>query len=675
MKVSLNWLKEYVNAKDASDNLAHRLTMAGMEVEKIHRVAGDTVFELEITPNRPDCLNHIGLAREISAIYNKNLKTPRVKKPSFTKNNVGITIEDKKDCARYIGAILKNVNIKSAPTEIKNKILALGGRCINNIVDITNFCLFETGQPMHAFDFDKLAGGQIIVRRARKGETIITIDDVKRELDPSILIIADNEKPVAIAGLMGGKETEVSGTTKNILLESAYFDPILIRRASRQLGLSSDSSYRFERGVDIMMVEQAAYRAVELFRKTAGGKVFALKDLYPKKVTAGKKAISLSLDEASAFLGTRISGEKAKAILGRLGFKIATQKMSTLKVTAPSFRTDIVNSPDLLEEIARIIGYDRLPVRIPAIKPSSIRSSEAYQKRQIISDCLCACGLDEVITFSMTSKEALEKAGCGHLAALEVQNPLSREQELMRPTLLPGLLDIVSQNLHKGQKDMMFFECGKIYSAQKESETLGAIITGARAQNWQSPARDDYDFFTLKGAIVGSFQKAGSFSLKWTLRDDPLFRNAGAVILIEGQAIGKAGNLNKEMLLRWNIKNRDVYYAQIDLHPVYQSMSTKVCYQPIPSYPSMVRDISLAVNEAVLFEKIKETIIQNAGAHLQSVDLTEQYLGEKVAKGHRGLVVSLTYQAMDRTLTEEEINAAQQRVRESLQNSLKATLR
>src|SRR3989338_8110711 len=275
MKISYNWLKDYVAVGADAEKLAQRLTMAGLEVEKIENINGDMVFELEITPNRPDCLNHLGIAREVSAIFNKPLKSPKIKAPQSPKIKTDITISDKNDCSRYIGTVIENVRVKETPPWIKERLTAIGIRTINSVVDITNLVLMETGQPLHAFDYDKLAGGKIIVRRAKEGEVITTIDGAERKLHSSILVIADAKKPVAIAGIMGGKDTEVTEMTKNILLESACFDPILIRRAARALGLFSDSSYRFERGVDLDGVNSGSARATDLILELAGGSVTA----------------------------------------------------------------------------------------------------------------------------------------------------------------------------------------------------------------------------------------------------------------------------------------------------------------------------------------------------------------------------------------------------------------
>lgn len=377
MKVSVNWVKEYVEFSASPAELAEKLTMAGVEVEAIEKVKGDTVFVCEVTPNRPDCLNMIGVAREFSALLNKTLRIPSTGHLRFPRKPAPVTILDKMGCLRYIGTLVKGVKIASSPPQISKRLEAVGLRTINNVVDITNFCLLETGQPLHAFDYDKLMGGRIIVRRAREGERITTLDGEERTLDSSILVIADQERPVAIAGIIGGKETEVTTSTKNILLESAYFDPVWIRQASRRLGISTDSSYRFERGVDREMVKGGADRALSLMMRWAGGRITHYRDVYPGKnkfnKTNGK--ISISIPEVNHFLGAQATQRQCIRILSRLGCHVVPQVKDRLFVQPPSFRSDLRQKVDIMEELARIFGYDRLSMSIPEIKISRMTTN------------------------------------------------------------------------------------------------------------------------------------------------------------------------------------------------------------------------------------------------------------------------------------------------------------
>ncbi|MFH1360723.1 MAG: phenylalanine--tRNA ligase subunit beta [Candidatus Omnitrophota bacterium] len=674
MKISLDWLRNYVPISTPPEALAHRLTMAGLEVEKIENVDGDAVFEMEITPNRPDCLSHLGIAREISAILNKTLKPPKIKKLKIPTKKADITIEDKNDCRRYIGVVVQNISAKESPSKIAQMIFRLGLRSVNNIVDITNFCLLETGQPMHAFDYDKLIGGKIIVRRARQGETIVTIDGEERKLDTSILIIADAKRPVAIAGIMGGKETEVTESTKNILLESAYFDPILIRRASRVLGLSSDSSYRFERGVDMETVKTGAHRALSLIQEYAGGQIQSCADVFPRKSKTSKSALTLSLKQVNTFLGVKLPPQRIKSILVKLGFKISSSKKDSLKIMPPSFREDIKQVVDVLEEIARIIGYDRLPVSLPLVKATGIPPDRNRALRKIIRESLCAQGLNEAITYAMINPESLLKAKQKPKDVVKVKNPLSKDQEIMRPTLLPGFLSLAQTNINKGQKDLAFFETGKIYGPAGEQDVIAILMAGQRSQSWRDKERTD--FFDIKGVIQETAKRLGCEDLEFANNPHDIFEEGqGTHILLDGKKIGELGPINQEILSQWDIKQKGIYYAEMRARTLYEKACRDKRYAPIPQFPSIARDISLAVQKDISFNQIKEIISRRGSEFLTSIRFVEQYLGEKISDRQRGMTISLLYQSSERTLQEDEVNRNYQDICQALKNELGAIQR
>ncbi|MFH1552028.1 MAG: phenylalanine--tRNA ligase subunit beta, partial [Candidatus Omnitrophota bacterium] len=363
MKLSYEWLKEYVDIDASAEELARGLTMSGSEVGAMHEAEGDTIMDLEITSNRPDCLNIIGLAREASAVFDRSLHLPAMEVPTAAVSGEGpevqCLVKNKKLCPRYTARVVSGVHVKEAAGNTKKRILALGLRPVNNVVDVTNFCLMETGQPLHAFDLDKIKGGKIIIREAAKGEKIVTIDGVERVLEEGMLVIADSAGPVAIAGIMGGKDTEVTGATKNVLLESAYFDPISIRRTARALGLSSDSSYRFERGVDKGMIKAASDRAATLIADQTSGKICAFHDV--SDLLEEKTLVEFSIKKAEKILGIALDKEKVKNILEKLGMKLSEEAGGRLLVSVPSFREDLKKEIDLVEEVARIYGYDNIP--------------------------------------------------------------------------------------------------------------------------------------------------------------------------------------------------------------------------------------------------------------------------------------------------------------------------
>jgi phenylalanyl-tRNA synthetase beta chain len=654
MKLSLNWLRNYIDHGLSADELAQRMTMAGLEVEGVQAMGNDTVFEIEVTPNRPDCLNMIGLAREVSAITDKNLKLPAVKHHPDA-GQVDISIEDQDGCGRYIGTLIDGVTVKEVSQEKRELLQALGLKTISNIVDITNFVLFEYGQPLHAFDADKLEGGKIIVRRAKKGEKIITLDDVERALDESILVIADARKPVAIAGIMGGRDTGVTASTKRVVLESAHFDMGLIRRASRKLGLTSDACYRFERGVDFATIETASDRATDLLLDFAGGKILGRKDACLREKKAAASAIKVATADILKLLGTSIELSKAKKILERLGCKVSVQG-DGLSVVPPENRNDLRIKEDIIEEVARVIGFDNLPMSLPSVGAINIPvdlDKEGFNRR--VADAFIAQGFNEILTYATISRPALEKTGYTD-RAIAIQNPMSAEQELMRPTVLANMLLVVQANMNRGQKDLKFFEVGKRYLPGGERWTLGVILTGRREGDWRKGKRDAFDLFDLKGAVETALMRQRVNGLVFAAGEGKSFEpGQTAAVSLNEKEIGMMGKLSDGVLTNFDIKKANVYFAQIDLEFAADAVVPRLKFEALDEYPSVVRDVSLAVKD-VAVEALRALCLDNGQGLLRKVELVEEYRGDKIEKGQRGLVLSLTYQAKDRTLTEDVVN-------------------
>ena len=545
----------------------------------------------------------------------------------------------------------------------------MGTRSINNVVDVTNFVLMETGQPMHAFDFDKLAGGKIVVRRAKQDEKIVTIDGVERTLDPSILIIADERKPVAIAGIMGGKDTEVTAMTKKILLESALFDSILIRRASRKLGLSSDSSYRFERGVDVQALEANTNRAATLILDSAGGKMTQRSNVLGVKTKViHRGAISVSLKQISSCLGGNFTAKQCKNILEKLAFGVAVKK-DILTATPSSFRGDIKQDVDLIEEIARIIGYDQLPSSLPLIKVSAQKSSPKREVHRKIRETLVASGFSEVITYAMIDQRSIDRTRLQDQIGTKIQNPLSQEQEMMRPVILPSLLKVVQTNFNRGQKDIKIFEIGKIYRGGKEREVLACLATGIHAHDWRR-GKQEIDFFDLKGSVEKVFEGIRVPQVKFVAASNVIFDDGQAADIVKDHKIGFAGKISDEILENWEIKQKNIFFAWVKLDEVFKSQETIKKFNPIVEYPAIVRDVSLAVPENVSFAQIKDLVFVHGKEILASIKFSEQYLGEKIATGYRGLVFSLVYQSSAKTLREEDVGSIHNRIIEALVKEL-----
>ncbi len=676
MKISLNWLKDYVNFTIPPEKLAHQLTMAGLEVEKIETVNDDTVFELEITPNRPDCLNMIGLAREVAAILNRPLRLPKIKKIRFPRESCAITILDKQGCSRYIGTVIQNVAVRNSPEWLLQRLQAIGTRTINNVVDITNFCLLETGQPLHAFDCDKLIGGKIIVRRARDGEKIVTIDGVERTLNSSVLVIADAKRPVAIAGIMGGKETEVTQDTKNILLESAYFDPVLIRRAARSLGLSSDSSYRFERGVDMNMVEGGSLRAIFLIHELAGGTIVQRSDNFPTKRMMIQRQIVVSRNQINQLLGASMTASRCKTVLKKLDFKVTMSGREILKVTPPFFRNDVKEEVDIVEEIARILGYENLPLSLPQIKMMNIKIDTKRPLERVIRQTLLGLGFDEAITYTMIDEGSLKKSHVNSSSVVRVKNPLTKDQEIMRPSLLPSLLSALLTNFNRGQKNIKLFELGKVYVDSQEINTLSLIMTTPHLEDWRQSKKDSLDFYDIKGVVEQVIKRLGSKGVIFVPAQQPfLVKGKSASIKVQEREIGFLGKITEDVLRHWDIKLKEILYAQINVKELFSKIAFQRTYQPIPEFPSIVRDVSLAVKTNTTFQQIKELIQEQKPEFLSSVEFVEQYVGDKIPAGHRGMTFSLVYQLPSRTLREDEVNAVHEKICQSLIENLGAIRR
>ncbi len=718
MKLSLNWLKDYIDPKLSTEELIERLTMAGLEVEAIEYVGKDTVLDIEITTNRPDCLSVLGLAREIGAITGKVVKYPKIKRfkldPRFPPLKPGgrrgndkkglIHIENKKDCSRYIGTLIRDVRINDAPPKIKTCLASLGLHAINNTADITNFVLMETGQPLHAFDYDKLAGGKVVVRRARAGESIVTLDGIERKLDASILVIADAQKPVAIAGIMGGRDTQITSDTKNILLESAHFDMGLIRRASRGLGLRSDSSYRFERNVNFEGVLTGANRATDLLLQSTGGHLSGRGESSSKAKSATKLKVKIA--DIESLLGIKLdsrfpplkpggrrgndSSGKVKTWLGRLGFKVAA-KAGGLTVIVPSHRMDVSQDVDVIEEIARMIGFDRLPSKLPMIKMTNI--PPRHRPREIkcqVRRILTAGGIDEIITLSMINARMLVKSNMAEMPTIRIFNPLNQDQELMRPALLPSFLQAAVTNFNRGQKDLRFFEIGKTYFKDeldsrfrgndnsygiKEKETLGILLTGRRCHDWRSFKKEGIEFFDLKGVLELIFQNVGISAVYETTRMPVFDAACAAAIVVDGKQIGALGKIDRKVLSNWDIKTQDVYFAELNLDKILSTPDKFVRYQPISGFPAIVRDVSLAVKKEIPYKRIEEICLKQGGEILRSVQFIEQYLGDKIQSGTKGLVFSCQYQSNIRTLREDEVSAVHERILQALIHDLSAIRR
>ncbi|MFH1398471.1 MAG: phenylalanine--tRNA ligase subunit beta [Candidatus Omnitrophota bacterium] len=677
MKFTYNWLKDFVEIKLPAEKLADKLTMAGLEVKSLEARDGDFVFEIEITSNRPDWLSVSGIAKEAAAITNSKLKSGVIKTPRHQdtktpghQDDFKILIEDKKDCPLYTAKIIRDVKVGPSPTWLSKQLELIGCRSINNIVDITNYIMFTFGEPSHAFDLDKLNSDQIIIRRARNDERLISIDSQERMLDKNILVIADKEKPVAIAGIMGGKDTEVGGSTKNVLLEAAIFDLIVIRQGKRKLGMQSESSYRFERGIDYETCQSSSWQAVRLIEELSGGKcVKYLEAGLPRPKTL---KVNLGPDYAGKILGLKTTPYQVKKMLSNLGFKPTLKTKGIFSVEIPLARQDIKAEIDLIEEISRVYGFENVPVTLPAVKPQ-VSGYTDTDKVSLIKNILVSLGLSEVISYSLISKDSLRGMGRDDLVA--IRNPLSKEQEILRPTILPGILKAIAGNLNQKQSSISIFEVAKVFSAGKDypNEDIALAVGLCGAKSWlfsQGQVKDEMGLLHIKGALTILFERLGLKDYRFVLSADK-----SVDIYLNNERLGRASGVKKEVLDNFDIKNKEVFVAEVYLSKIIGWVNLNKKFSTLPVYPAIARDISVVVKKEVFVDMLLEEIKNNAGALLTEVKVIDYYQGKQIPPGFQGLTFSCVYRSEEKTLTEEEINPAHSRILDALKNKFQAQLR
>ncbi len=667
MKIPFSWLKDYVELGNTRpEEVAERLTIAGLEVVLIEKIGSDSIFDIEITPNRPDCFNMVGIAREVSAACGKRFKPPKIKKikPTF-KAKPTVQIKDKALCPRYTARIIKDVKVGPSPKWLVETLEKMGLRSVNNVVDVTNYCLFELGQPTHAFDYDKLKG-KIIARRASKGEKMLMIDGRERALSPEMLVISDEEKAIALGGVMGSKDTEVTNATTNILFESAYFNPVSVRRTSRGLGLISESSYRFERSVDMGMVPLASDKACSMIMDLCGGKAGPIED--KGKATPKEKKIPLRTDRVEKVLGLKIPTSAIKRILSSLRLGVKLMGKSKMIVNVPSFRQDLAGEIDLIEEVVRIYGYDRLPLTMPKVVGHSERIGHTREVSDIVRNALVSLGVDEVITYSLISKKDLEDVtSFDDKKIVVVKNPLSIEQEIMRPSIIPGILGAASWNLNRGMKAFSIFEVGRIYLKEsrelKEKETLTMAFIGKGG------------FFDLKGALETLFERLGIAEVSFDTGPLPDYLTGqGASVKFGSKIIGALGKIDKKVLDRCDISS-SVVLCEISLQDLLEAARLKKRFHAIPKFPSAKRDISIIVKRGTPYSKVVKVIKEAGGEMVKGLELFDQYVGVQIPQGHKGLSFSVEYRSDDRTLTDMDISTLHAKVSGALLEKLGAKIR
>ena len=671
MIVSKNWLSEYVSVDMPIDELTDRLTMSGLNLEGYEDADGDVAIDLEVTSNRPDCLGHLGVAREISVLYGSDLKTPAANPATISENTldaISVQIDCPDLCHEYHARIIKGVKIGPSPDWLKNRLATAGINSVNNVVDVTNYVMLECSQPLHAFDFDKLNGG-IVVRRAVKGEKITAIDQKEYELTEEMCVIADASRATAVAGVMGGLDTEISDNTVNVLVETASFEPVSVRATARALKLHSPSSFRFERRVNRHNIDWASRRCCELILQVAGGELLA------GSVVAGRSAataepVKLRFAQVSRILGIDIPAQRCVEILKDLGLECTEQTAETASFAAPTWRLDLTRECDLIEEIIRIYGYDQVPedATLPIVATSrSVRE----QVGDVIRELLPSLGFFESLTLSFVSEEQRQLfRPRGDLAAVAVNHSTRSHENQMRQSLIPSLLHCRRQNERHGNLNAELFEIAKVYlsagdgKGENEAEPLMVGIVSGR------------DFPALKGIVETLVQRIAPNTVLKAERSElaEFDRSRGARLLLNDQPFGWVGELDRSVTDKIDLQDA-ASVAELNVNLLEQLFEPRRTYSPLPKFPAVTRDLNFVMAEAVSWSDLATVVANSGGELLQNVSFSGQYRGKGIEAGHKSYVVSCRFLAADRTLTAEEVETAVQKILAACEEKLEARLR
>ncbi len=672
MIVSWNWLKDYVALDGSPAEVAERLMMAGLNLESIEPHGDDQAIDLEVTSNRPDCLGHIGVAREASVLFNKPLTIPAANVKSNgqpVEKATSVAIECLDLCPRYAARMLRGVKIGPSPKWLRDRLETIGIASINNVVDVTNYCLMESGQPFHAFDFDKLRGGRIVVRRPKPGERIQAIDHNEYALTPDMCVICDAERPVAVAGVMGGADTEIKSSTKNVLIEVADFSSMSIRVTARKLNLHSPSSYRFERGVDSSRMDWASRRCCELIQQVAGGELLEGSIWAGEPPVVQRPAVSLRPNQFRRILGIDVSTNDSHRILTALGLKPTGDQADTdgtQQYHPPSWRRDLSREADLIEEVARIHGYDKIPEDV--FVPLSL-SQKSLTERVLdrIRDTLTAAGFFETITLSFVSGELAELISSSN-SKLCVDHSSRRQENTLRQSLIPSLLVVRRDNERHGNFNAKLFETASVYLAARPGDPTAeprrlSFVTGG-------------SFIEAKGVVETLVQRVNPQSTV-TVRpsDQPHFvPGRGAEVLLNGQSLGWLGELSRNVTDKLDLRD-SVIAAELDLASMEASPNLVPAFAELPRYPSISRDLNFVLDEFITWDSLSEVVRAAAGPSLGVLTFGSHYRGQQIPANKKSYVLTVSFRAADRTLTSDEVDAAVKSVIEACAVKLGAALR
>jgi phenylalanyl-tRNA synthetase beta chain len=649
----------------------------------------DTVIEIDLTPNRADCLSLIGIAREIAGIQKTSLKYPDtqlIDSGNAIADLSSVTIEAPEYCPRYAARLLTGVTVGPSPFWLQERLLSIGLRPINNIVDVTNFVMMELGQPLHAFDFDQLAGHRIVVRTAKEGEVFTTLDEKERKLTPDMLMICDAEKAVAVGGVMGGLNSEIESSTSRVLLESAYFNPISIRRTAKQLGMTTEASYRFERGVDPQGTVAALNRAAKLIADVSGASlVEGLIDAHPKP--SENTVIGFGIKETNRLLGTTFSIEETEMMLRSIGFETEPDGEDHVSVITPSFRVDVKRPEDLMEEVARLSGYDNIPLTYPTVPARGRPQLRSLTLRNRIKQLMTGYGFHEIITYSFINDNANDKLRLKkedkRRRTVPILNPLSEEQAVMRSSLLPGMLETMRYSVARHEKNLKLFEIGKIFysngndSLPKEVEILSGLWCGSRCIDSWHARETACDFFDLKGAVEAMLVKLGidDAAFEGSPEEDCTYTRPGysARIRINDQEVGMIGEVHPQVRENFDLKET-AYIFELIVDNLRDLIPDAKSYQPIPRYPSVSRDVTLIVDLGIESGRIINRVEKSNEGLIEKVQLFDVFDGKPIPSGKKSISFRIVYRSSERTLEDEEINRLHQEITGNLLEEFKALL-
>lgn len=687
MKITYSWIKEYLDIRVTPQVLAEKFSMAGLSVASLENIGDDWLYDIEVTSNRPDWLSVRGIVREVAAVTGAKYKPCFFEKQEkeITGRQMSlfdVVVEDKKECLLYCAGLVKNVKVGDSPSWLKRRLESVGLRSINNVVDITNYLMFEYGQPLHAFDFKKIKGSKIVVRRARLGEEMDFLDGIRRKFHPEVLVIADTESPLAAAGIMGGCASEVVSETVDILLESAYFDPCCVRSGSRSLGVVSDSSYRFERGADIQDVYRALLRATHMIHQLCKGEPLAVKTagvFSAKKSHAPIKRVTFSLKKAVDVLGVDVSRDDSSRILKNLGFSVKAKSKDLFEVGIPSFRRDVTIAEDIAEEIARVYGYDQIPTTQLPVEPCFMPIDKKARVKARLEQMMIHMGLKEVVTYGLVGEDDYKKSAVKmEEDAVSLKNPLSQDYVFLRTSLFPGLLKCIAYNVNYGNKNLEIFEGARVFCGRKERLLLGLAFSGAHRATWRSEAVA-YSLFDLKGlleTIMSDFCVDGV--TVEPVKNLEIFENGmGFEMKAQGKIVALFGKVSRAVKKAWEIKiKEDIFTGEVYIEALAGLAKMKKSFRPFAVLPSIVRDLSLIVpRDEVSFEKISDLIRSMGRGYVHDVVMVEAYHGKEIPAGARGLTISIEYRAREKTLTDAEISPVHAQIIERLKQDFSIALR